>query len=160
MLFQLVKLSELNPQFLEDVISVNSFVTNDLACLNLVVEELTKNCKLFRNQADISEVISHNRQTCFNAIEAFSLSRIKKVSLPEVPVEVNTENTFALLPDATEEEEVSDTEVKEKDIELVMLHAHVPRTKAEEALKNNHNVLVNAIMKLTLLLYVVVYNVC
>ena len=142
-----MKLSEINPQFLEDVISVNSFVTNDLACLNLVLEELTKNCKLFKNQADASEVISHNRQTCFNAIEAFSLSRIKKVSLP---VEVDTENTFALLPDPAEEEEVSDTEVKEKDIELVMLHAHVSRIRAVEALNNNNNVLINAIIELTL----------
>jgi len=43
-------------------------------------------------------------------------------------------------------EQVSDSEVEAKDIELVMQQANVSRTKAVKALKNNNNDIVNAIM--------------
>lgn len=44
------------------------------------------------------------------------------------------------------EEEVDDTGVEDKDIELVMNQAGVSRGKAIKALKNNQNDIVNAIM--------------
>lgn len=49
-----------------------------------------------------------------------------------------------------DEEEVDDTGVDEKDIDLVVSQANVPRAKAIRALKNNNNDIVNAIMELTM----------
>jgi len=49
-----------------------------------------------------------------------------------------------------DEEEVDEAGVDEKDIELVMSQANVPRNKAIRALKNNSNDIVNAIMELTM----------
>lgn len=49
-----------------------------------------------------------------------------------------------------DEEEVDETGVDEKDIELVMSQANVARARAIRALKNNSNDIVNAIMELTM----------
>lgn len=49
-----------------------------------------------------------------------------------------------------EEEEVDETGVLEKDIDIVMSQANVSRAKAIRALKNTNHDLVNAIMELTL----------
>jgi nascent polypeptide-associated complex subunit alpha len=49
-----------------------------------------------------------------------------------------------------DEEDVDETGVDEKDIELVMSQANVPRAKAIRALKSNANDIVNAIMELTM----------
>lgn len=50
----------------------------------------------------------------------------------------------------SEEEEIDETGVEPKDIELVMSQASVSRVKAVKALKNNNNDIVNAIMELTM----------
>ncbi|EDV56256.1 nascent polypeptide-associated complex subunit alpha [Drosophila erecta] len=50
-----------------------------------------------------------------------------------------------------DEEEVDDTGVDEKDIELVITQANTTRPKAIKALKNNNHDIVNAIMELTML---------
>uniref|UniRef100_A0A8C2KQB8 NAC-A/B domain-containing protein n=1 Tax=Cyprinus carpio TaxID=7962 RepID=A0A8C2KQB8_CYPCA len=47
-------------------------------------------------------------------------------------------------------EDVDETGVEVKDIELVMSQANVSRAKAVRALKNNNNDIVNAIMELTM----------
>nr|ACD11799.1 hypothetical protein [Isometrus maculatus] len=52
--------------------------------------------------------------------------------------------------ESEEEEEVDETGVESKDIELVMSQANVSRAKAVRALKNNNNDIVNAIMELTM----------
>lgn len=44
------------------------------------------------------------------------------------------------------EEEVDETGVEEKDVDLVMSQANVSRAKAVNALRNNNNDIVNAIM--------------
>lgn len=49
-----------------------------------------------------------------------------------------------------DEEEVDETGVDDKDIELVMSQANVARARAIRALKNNNNDIVNAIMELTM----------
>ncbi|CAM9102723.1 unnamed protein product [Phaeothamnion confervicola] len=49
-----------------------------------------------------------------------------------------------------EEEDVDDSEVEPKDIELVMSQASCSRAKAIKALKQNDNDIVNAIMALTM----------
>lgn len=50
----------------------------------------------------------------------------------------------------TDEAPVDETGVDSKDIDLVMEQAHCTRAKAVEALRNNNNDLVNAIMELTI----------
>ncbi|EDV36708.1 uncharacterized protein Dana_GF13093, isoform B [Drosophila ananassae] len=64
----------------------------------------------------------------------------------------NVGATTSVAPIAEEdEEEVDDTGVDEKDIELVITQANTTRAKAIKALKNNSNDIVNAIMELTML---------
>nr|XP_008009413.2 nascent polypeptide-associated complex subunit alpha-2 [Chlorocebus sabaeus] len=53
------------------------------------------------------------------------------------------------VQEESEEEEVDETGVEVKDIELVMSQANVSKAKAVQALKNNSNDIVNAIMKAT-----------
>merc|ERR1711868_33178 len=54
------------------------------------------------------------------------------------------------IPEDDEDEEVDESGVEDKDIELVMSQANVSRSKAVKALKNNPNDIVNAIMELTM----------
>ncbi|XP_038642327.1 nascent polypeptide-associated complex subunit alpha isoform X13 [Scyliorhinus canicula] len=54
------------------------------------------------------------------------------------------------VQEESEDEEVDETGVEVKDIELVMSQANVSRAKAVRALKNNNNDIVNAIMELTM----------
>ncbi|XP_006881968.1 PREDICTED: nascent polypeptide-associated complex subunit alpha-like [Elephantulus edwardii] len=54
------------------------------------------------------------------------------------------------VQEESEEEEVDETGVEVKDIELVMSQANVSRAKVVRALKNNSNGIVNAIMGLTM----------
>ncbi|XP_055624767.1 nascent polypeptide-associated complex subunit alpha [Toxorhynchites rutilus septentrionalis] len=59
--------------------------------------------------------------------------------------------TTSVAPIAEEdEEEVDETGLNDKDIELVMQNANVPRAKAIRALKENSYDVVNAIMELTM----------
>lgn len=74
----------------------------------------------------------------------------EKFKAPEA-TPVDTASTNVVAPIAEEdEEEVDETGVDEKDIELVVSQANVPRAKAIRALKNNSNDIVNAIMELTM----------
>lgn len=54
------------------------------------------------------------------------------------------------VEEESEEDEVDESGVEAKDIELVMAQASVSRAKAVKALKNNANDIVNAIMELTM----------
>lgn len=54
------------------------------------------------------------------------------------------------IAEESDEEEVDESGVEAKDIELVMSQANVTRAKAVKALKNNQNDIVNAIMELTM----------
>merc|ERR1711971_303494 len=54
------------------------------------------------------------------------------------------------IPEDDEDEEVDEEGVEDKDIEPVMSQANVSRSKAVQALKNNSNDIVNAIMELTM----------
>jgi len=58
-------------------------------------------------------------------------------------------NVPAAIPEESDDE-VDDTGIEAKDVELVMSQASVSRTKAVRALKNNQNDIVNAIMELTM----------
>lgn len=54
------------------------------------------------------------------------------------------------IQEESDEEEVDETGVEAKDIELVVSQANVSRRKAVKALRNNNNDIVNAIMELTM----------
>merc|ERR1712018_484331 len=56
-----------------------------------------------------------------------------------------------IAEESEEEEEIDETGVEAKDIELVMSQANVSRGKAVKALKNNGNDIVNAIMELNVI---------
>lgn len=74
----------------------------------------------------------------------------EKFKAPEaVPTDPSSTNVVAPIAEE-DEEEVDDTGVDEKDIDLVVSQANVPRAKAIRALKNNNNDIVNAIMELTM----------
>lgn len=75
----------------------------------------------------------------------------EKFKAPEAVPTTDPSSTNVVAPIAEEdEEEVDDTGVDEKDIDLVVSQANVPRAKAIRALKNNNNDIVNAIMELTM----------
>ncbi|KAF7996810.1 hypothetical protein HCN44_002456 [Aphidius gifuensis] len=57
---------------------------------------------------------------------------------------------FAAPIQEEDEEEIDETGVEEKDVDLVRNQANVSRAKAIKALKNNQNDIVNAIMELTM----------
>ncbi|TMW41276.1 hypothetical protein DOY81_013643 [Sarcophaga bullata] len=77
----------------------------------------------------------------------------EKFKTPEAAGAADTiGTTSSVAPIAEEdEEEVDETGVDEKDIELVITQANTTRAKAIKALKNNNNDIVNAIMELTML---------
>nr|CAD7593166.1 unnamed protein product [Timema genevievae] len=57
-----------------------------------------------------------------------------------------SQTVVAPIQEESEEEDVDETGVEEKDVDLVMSQANVSRGKAIKALKNNQNDIVNAIM--------------
>ena len=80
--------------------------------------------------------------------------KFKNADAPQ-PTELGGQGTTGSGPDPIpeeedENEEVDETGVDAKDIELVMSQANVSRPKAVKALKNNNNDIVNAIMYLTM----------
>ncbi|KAK2897412.1 hypothetical protein Q8A73_013792 [Channa argus] len=79
------------------------------------------------------------------------LAAAEKFKVQGEPVSNIQENTQTpTVQEESEEEEVDETGVEVKDIELVMSQANVSRAKAVRALKNNNNDIVNAIMELTM----------
>jgi len=80
------------------------------------------------------------------------LAAAEKFKGPEPSAAIDASGANATVAPIAEEdeEEVDESGVDEKDIELVMSQANVPRTRAIRALKNNSNDIVNAIMELTM----------
>jgi len=73
----------------------------------------------------------------------------EKFKAPEASPSGETSHSTALpapIQEESEEEEVDESGVDAKDVDLVMSQASVSRTKAVKALKNNQNDIVNAIM--------------
>jgi len=70
---------------------------------------------------------------------------------PEMSVPAAAETASVAVPEADDDDEdVDESGVEPKDIELVMSQADVSRAKAVKALKSNDNDIVNAIMELTM----------
>merc|ERR1712107_857465 len=90
---------------------------------------------------DLSQQAQMKVAEQFNAAEA---------SAPNEIGGSGTTGHAAIPEEDDEDEEVDETGVEAKDIELVMSQANVSRGKAVKALKNNENDIVNAIMELTM----------
>ncbi|XP_032447964.1 LOW QUALITY PROTEIN: nascent polypeptide-associated complex subunit alpha-like [Lynx canadensis] len=79
------------------------------------------------------------------------LAAAEKFKVQGEAVSNTQENTQTpTVQEESKEEEVDETGVEVKDIELVMSQANVLRAKAVRALKNNSDDIVNAIMELTM----------
>ncbi|XP_043831638.1 NAC-alpha domain-containing protein 1 isoform X2 [Dromiciops gliroides] len=75
----------------------------------------------------------------------------EKFKVPAEPSPIITEAAPGLnVKEESEEEEVDETGLEVRDIELVMAQANVSRAKAVRALRHNNNDIVNAIMELTM----------
>ncbi|XP_072505501.1 NAC-alpha domain-containing protein 1 isoform X2 [Notamacropus eugenii] len=75
----------------------------------------------------------------------------EKFKVPAEPSPIITETAPGLtVKEESEEEEVDETGLEVRDIELVMAQANVSRAKAVRALRHNNNDIVNAIMELTM----------
>ncbi|KAM6452671.1 uncharacterized protein PHA67_018883 isoform 1-T1 [Liasis olivaceus] len=73
-----------------------------------------------------------------------------KVPVEHSPLITETAPTLTIKEESEEEEEVDETGLEVRDIELVMAQANVSRPKAVRALRHNNNDIVNAIMELTM----------
>uniref|UniRef100_A0A663FC52 NAC-A/B domain-containing protein n=2 Tax=Aquila chrysaetos chrysaetos TaxID=223781 RepID=A0A663FC52_AQUCH len=73
-----------------------------------------------------------------------------KVPMEHSPLITETAPTLTIKEESEEEEEVDETGLEVRDIELVMAQANVSRPKAVRALRHNNNDIVNAIMELTM----------
>ncbi|NXA40403.1 NACAD protein, partial [Eudromia elegans] len=69
-----------------------------------------------------------------------------KVPLEHSPLITEAAPSLAIKEESEEEEEVDETGLEVRDIELVMAQANVSRPKAVRALRHNNNDIVNAIM--------------
>ncbi|XP_074139644.1 NAC-alpha domain-containing protein 1 isoform X2 [Sminthopsis crassicaudata] len=75
----------------------------------------------------------------------------EKFKVPAEPSSILTETAPGLsVKEESDEEEVDETGLEVRDIELVMAQANVSRAKAVRALRHNNNDIVNAIMELTM----------
>ncbi|XP_015708415.1 NAC-alpha domain-containing protein 1 isoform X2 [Coturnix japonica] len=73
-----------------------------------------------------------------------------KVPMEHSPLITDTTPALTIKEESEEEEEVDETGLEVRDIELVMAQANVSRPKAVRALRHNNNDIVNAIMELTM----------
>lgn len=79
------------------------------------------------------------------------MAAAEKFKTPDVSSVIGNAPTSVSNPIPEEsDEEVDESGIEAKDIELVMSQASVSRAKAVRALKNNQNDIVNAIMELTM----------
>ncbi|XP_040211187.1 uncharacterized protein LOC120941697 isoform X2 [Rana temporaria] len=73
-----------------------------------------------------------------------------KVPMEHSPLITESAPTLTIKEESEEEEEVDESGLEVRDIELVMAQANVSRAKAVRALRHNNNDIVNAIMELTM----------
>merc|ERR1712002_1207790 len=92
-------------------------------------------------EAKIEDLSQQAQMAAAEKFKAPSGGESVDAGAPAVPAPIQEEE---------EDEEVDESGVEDKDIELVMSQASVSRSKAVRALKNNNNDIVNAIMELTM----------
>lgn len=74
----------------------------------------------------------------------------EKFKTPQSTAAVDGTSKVTPIQEESDEEDVDDTGIEEKDIDLVVSQVNVSRSKAIKALRNNNNDIVNAIMELSL----------
>jgi len=126
--------------------------------VNRVTIRKSKNILFIINKPDVLKNPASDTYIVFGEAKIEDLSQQAQVAAAEKfkePPVISTNEaggSAAVVAPIQEEseEEVDDTGVEDKDIELVMNQAGVSRGKAIKALKNNQNDIVNAIMELTM----------
>lgn len=125
--------------------------------VNRVTIRKSKNILFVINNPDVYKNPHSDTYIIFGEAKIEDLSQQAQVAAAEkfkapeaTPAEAGASTTVVAPIAEEDEEEVDDTGVDEKDIELVVSQANVPRAKAIRALKNNNNDIVNAIMELTM----------
>uniref|UniRef100_A0A182JDB5 NAC-A/B domain-containing protein n=1 Tax=Anopheles atroparvus TaxID=41427 RepID=A0A182JDB5_ANOAO len=127
--------------------------------VNRVMIRKSKNILFVINNPDVYKNPHSDTYIIFGEAKIEDLSQQAQVAAAEkfkAPEATQTAgeasgSTNVVTPIAEEdEEEVDDTGIDDKDIDLVMSQANVKRAKAIRALKNNDNDIVNAIMELTM----------
>lgn len=128
--------------------------------VNRVTIRKSKNILFVINNPDVYKNPHSDTYIIFGEAKIEDLSQqaqvaaAEKVKVPEsTPGASDTVGTAtSVAPIAEEDEEdIDESGVDEKDIELVISQANTSRAKAIRALKNNSNDIVNAIMELTML---------
>lgn len=74
----------------------------------------------------------------------------EKFKTPLLASATEGDNKVTPIQEESDEEEIADSGIEEKDIDLVVSQVNVSRSKAIRALKNNNNDIVNAIMELSM----------
>lgn len=127
--------------------------------VNRVTIRKSKNILFVINKPDVYKNPVSDTYIVFGEAKIEDLSQQAQVAAAEKFKEVNPAGdnasgnpttSVAPIAEESEDEEVDDTGVEDKDVELVMSQANVSRAKAIKALKNNQNDIVNAIMDLTM----------
>jgi nascent polypeptide-associated complex subunit alpha len=123
--------------------------------INRVTIRKSKNILFVINKPDVMKSPASDTYIVFGEAKIEDLSQQAQLAAAEkfknkTPQTHESATTVPTVQEESDEEDVSDTEVESKDIELVMQQANVARSKAVKALKNNQNDIVNAIMELTM----------
>jgi len=127
--------------------------------VNRVTIRKSKNILFVINKPDVYKNPVSDTYIVFGEAKIEDLSQQAQVAAAEKFKEVNPAGDGAAgtattsvepIAEESEDEEVDETGVEDKDVELVMTQANVSRSKAIKALKNNKNDIVNAIMELTM----------
>ncbi|XP_058038771.1 nascent polypeptide-associated complex subunit alpha-like [Ahaetulla prasina] len=119
--------------------------------VTMVTLRKSKNTLLVINNPDVFKRPASDTYIVFGEVKVYQEAAEKF----KVPMEHSSSITEAALAptikeESEEEEEVDETGLEGKDIELVIAHANVSRPKAVQALRHNNNDIVNAIMELTM----------
>uniref|UniRef100_A0A1B6CX80 NAC-A/B domain-containing protein n=1 Tax=Clastoptera arizonana TaxID=38151 RepID=A0A1B6CX80_9HEMI len=118
----------------------------------------SKNILFVINKPDVFKNPASDTYIIFGEAKIEDLSQqaqvaaAEKFKAPEVSTAAEAGGSATVVAPILEEieEEVDETGVEEKDVDLVMSQANVSRAKAVNALRNNSNDIVNAIMELTM----------
>ncbi|XP_066157743.1 nascent polypeptide-associated complex subunit alpha-like [Euwallacea fornicatus] len=125
--------------------------------VNRVTIRKSKNILFVINKPDVYKNPVSDTYIVFGEAKIEDLSQQAQVAAAEKlkeagdgAVGTTTTSVAPIAEESDEDEDVDETGVEEKDVELVMSQANVSKPKAIKALKNNQNDIVNAIMELTM----------
>ena len=116
----------------------------------------SKNILFVINKPDVYKNPASDTYIVFGEAKIEDLSQqaqvaaAEKFKAPQPSSAGDSSTVVAPIQEESEEEDIDETGVEEKDVDLVMSQANVSRGKAIKALKNNQNDIVNAIMELTM----------